>query len=50
VTTAGGPIRRALRYFRKSFLEGAAMSAAAMHGWLYHEYFRSDVAHREDNE
>jgi hypothetical protein len=38
---------RVLRYLWRSFLEGAAMSATATHGWPNPEYFQSDVARRE---
>ncbi len=46
----GRPARRVLRYLWRSFLEGAAMYGAAMHGWPNPEYLRSDVARQSDKE
>ncbi|MBV8457567.1 MAG: hypothetical protein JO122_13240 [Acetobacteraceae bacterium] len=41
---------RMLRYLWRSFLEGAAMYGAAMHGWPKPEHFQTHVVRQVDKE
>lgn len=50
LATPGRPAQGILRFLWKSFVEGAAICGAAMHGCPDLEYLQSVMTHQKDSE